>query len=85
MRARTGVMCPGVVLWCAGTWQAVDAELDPVDTSWCDLFEFAYEEKHFRRLLQLSEANVEQSKDSILSALACAVRRKQAQGVGHEK
>jgi hypothetical protein len=57
----------------------VDGDLDPIDTSWCDLFEFTYQEQHFRRLLQLSEANVEQSKDSILSALAFAVRRKKAQ------
>ena len=57
----------------------MDGDLDPIDTSWCDLFEFTYQEQHFRRLLKLSEANVEKSKDSILSALACAVCRKKAQ------
>lgn len=58
--------------------EGVDADLDPLDTPWCDLFEFAYQAQHVRRLLQLAEANVEQSRDQILGALACVLERKKA-------
>jgi hypothetical protein len=37
--------------------QAVDGELDPLTTSWCDLFEFTYEPEHYRRLLEVKSRN----------------------------
>ena len=42
----------------------------------CDLFEFRYDADHFKQLLALSEANVEESKDTIVTAVTRAYLQK---------
>ena len=42
----------------------------------CDLFEFRYDADHFKQLLALSEANVEESKDTIITAVTRAYLQK---------